>query len=482
MIFTKEKEMKIKLGLGKLKMENVARYCGGELYDYSGEEGVSVSYVCTDSREADADTMFVATRGERVDGHDYIIGAIERGCKCILCEYVPGNIAGRAVAFVTVENSIDAFALIAKGYREEKRLKTVAITGSVGKTTTKELTAAILGRATRLYATSGNFNSVIGMPMSLMEAQEDKDTAVFEMGMSGFGEIHSMSVTATPDVAMVVNIGSSHLEYLKTRENIARAKLEIADGLREGGYLLLNGDEPLLRDRNGGTRYNVLYLGIDNKEISDAYADNIEVNESGTEFDLYFEGKIYTSLKIKPIGRQFVYNAMFAAVASLIMGCDEQTVREGLISYTPGGIRQNVKNVNGITLVADCYNAAPESMRASIDTLCSLNISGKRIAVVGDMRELGKDSDEMHRDIGKYIAEKGIDILLTLGDSGKLIADGASASGMREENIFSETDIENAEALCQALEGKMQAGDGVLIKASRGVRLERVIERLFKEN
>ena len=474
--------MKIKLGLGKLNMKDVARYCSGELYDYTGDVGCSVSYVCTDSREADAETMFVATRGERVDGHDYIIGAIDRGCKCILCEYVPSNIAGRAVDFVTVENSIDAFALTARGYREEKRLRTVAITGSVGKTTTKELTAAILGRATGLYATSGNFNSVIGMPMSLMEAQEDKDTAVFEMGMSGFGEIHSMSVTATPDVAMVVNIGSSHLEYLKTRENIARAKLEVADGLREGGYLLLNGDEPLLRKEIGDKKYNVLYLGMENKDTQDVYADNIKVSESGTEFDLHFDGKLYCALKVKPVGKQFVYNAMFAAVASLVFGCDEQTVREGLFSYTPDGIRQNIKNVKGITLVADCYNAAPESMRASIDTLCLLNISGKRIAVLGDMRELGKDSDEMHRDIGKYISEKGIDLLLTLGDSGKLIADGASASGMSGENIFSETDVENAEALCQALEGKMQAGDGVLIKASRGVRLERVIERLFKEN
>lgn len=474
--------MKIKLGLGRLKMESVARYCSGELYDYTGEQNVSVSYVCTDSREADGETMFIATRGERVDGHDYITGAIERGCKCILCEYVPTDIAGRAVAFVTVENSIDAFALIAKGYRDEKRLRTVAITGSVGKTTTKELTASILGLRTNLYATSGNFNSVIGMPMSLMEAPCDRDTAVFEMGMSGFGEIHSMSVTATPDIAMVVNIGSSHLEYLKTRENIARAKLEIADGLREGGYLLLNGDEPLLRKDFSDKKYSVLYLGIENKCGSDAYADNIKVSESGTEFDLCFNGRTYSSLNIRPIGKQFVYNAMFAAVASLLMGCDEQTVREGLISYTPGGIRQNVKKVNGITVVADCYNAAPESMRAGIDTLCALDISGKRIAVVGDMRELGENSDTMHREIGKYIAEKGIDLLFTLGESGKLIADGAKASGMSAENIFSETDTENVEILCKELESKMNEGDGVLIKASRGVRLERVIERLFKEN
>ena len=474
--------MKIRLGLGRLTMESVARYCSGEIYDYTEEEKCSVSYVCTDSREADAETMFVATRGERVDGHDYIIGAIERGCKCILCEYVPTDIAGRRAAFVTVENSIDAFALTAKGYREDKKLKTVAITGSVGKTTTKELTASILGKATNLYATSGNFNSVIGMPMSLMEAPCDKDTAVFEMGMSSFGEIRSMSLTATPDVAMVVNIGSSHLEYLKTRENIARAKLEIAEGLKEGGYLLLNGDEPLLRKDFSNQKYTVLYLGMENKDSLDAYADKVKVSESGTEFDLNFNGKIYKSLKIKPVGKQFVYNAMFAAVASILMGCDEQTVREGLIAYTPDGIRQNIKKINGITLVADCYNAAPESMRGAIDTLCAINISGKKIAVLGDMRELGEVSDQMHREIGKHLVNKGVDLLFTLGESGKLIAEGAKESGMSADNIFSETDVENIDTLCAELEKRINDGDGVLVKASRGVRLERVIERLFKEN
>lgn len=472
--------MKIKLGLGRLTMESVARYCSGELYDYTKEENCSVAYVCTDSREADSETMFVATRGERVDGHDYIISAIDRGCKCILCEYVPTDIAGRAVAFVTVENSIDAFALTAKGYREEKKLRTVAITGSVGKTTTKELTASILTRATNLYATSGNFNSVIGMPMSLMEAPSDKDTAVFEMGMSGFGEISSMSLTATPDVAMVVNIGSSHLEYLKTRENIARAKLEIAEGLCEGGFLLLNGDEPLLRKDFTDKKYNVLYLGTENKDSQDAFAYNVKVSENGTEFDLEFKGNTYASLKIKPVGKQFVYNAAFAAVASILMGCGEETVREGLASYTPDGIRQNIRKTNGITLVADCYNAAPESMRGAIDTLSAINISGKRIAVLGDMRELGKDSDKMHREMGRYLVGKGVDLLFTLGDSGKLIADGAKESGMSEDNIFSETDVENVETLCTELEKRLSQGDGVLVKASRGVRLERVIERLFK--
>ncbi|MBE6646093.1 MAG: UDP-N-acetylmuramoyl-tripeptide--D-alanyl-D-alanine ligase [Ruminococcaceae bacterium] len=471
--------MKIKLGLGQLDMESVARYCAGELYDYTGDKGCKVSYVCTDSREADADTLFVATRGERVDGHDYIVGALDRGCRCVLCEYVPTNIAGREVAFVTVENSIEAFALIARGYRENKRLRTVALTGSVGKTTTKELTASILQRETNLYATSGNFNSVIGMPMSLMEAPADRDTAVFEMGMSGFGEIRSMTRAAAPDIAMVVNIGSSHLEYLKTRENIARAKLEIAEGLREGGHLLLNGDEPLLRKSFKGKKFTVTYVGIENKSACDVYAENVKVSESGTEFDLVFKGKTYEKLKIKLIGKQFVYNAAFAAASALLLGCSEETVREGLYSYTPDGIRQNIYEKNGVTVIADCYNAAPESMRGAIDTLRSLSVDGKRIAVLGDMRELGADSDKMHREMGEYVARQGVDVLLTIGESGALIAEGAILGGMPAKNVFAEKSVDNIDSLCSELDGRMKSGDALLFKASRGVELERAIKKLF---
>lgn len=472
--------MKIKLGLGKLSVADVARYCGGELYDYTEDAGCFFSYVCTDSREADGETLFIATRGERVDGHDYIISAIERGCRCILCEYVPTGIKGMKVSFAVVENSMDAFATMAREYRAQSPLKTVALTGSVGKTTTKELTASILSREKKLYATAGNFNSVIGMPMSLMEVPDDRDCAVFEMGMSGFGEIRSMTRAATPDIAMVINVGSSHLEYLKTRENIARAKLEIAEGIREGGYLLLNGDEPLLRKSHRGKKYSVIYVGINEKEKCDAYAENISVSESGTEFDLSFGGKTYKSLKIKLIGRQFVYNASFAAVSSLLLGISESAVREGLFEYAPAGIRQNVYEKNGITVIADCYNAAPESMRGAIDTLTALKIAGKRIAVLGDMRELGADSDSMHREIGRYVTSKGIDLLLTIGESGAIIAEGAILSGMNPSCVFAEKSVDNIDSLCTELSCRMSAGDAVLFKASRGVALERAIEKLFE--
>lgn len=474
--------MKIKLGYGKINMEQIAEWCMGELYNFCGEGICEFEYVCTDSREADGNTLFVATRGERVDGHDYIVSALDLGCRCVLCEYVPVNISGRCASFVTVENSIEAFANAANGYRQDNPIATVAVTGSVGKTTTKELVASIFKRFLKVYSTVGNFNSVIGMPMSLMEVGEECDAAVFEMGMSGFGEIRSMSRTARPRIAMVTNVGSSHLEHLGTRENIARAKLEIAEGLCDGGYLLLNGDEPLLREihpKAVKNRYKTLYVGLEDAKNCDIIAKNIHVSSEGTVFDLEFLGRLYKDVRINLIGRHFAYNASFAASAAFLMGADEASVREGLLDYVSEGMRQNIRERGGVTVVADCYNAAPESMRGAIDTLCALSVDGKRVAVLGDMRELGEDSEEMHREIGRYLVSRGIDMLITVGKLGACIAESAIMSGMSPSCVFAQVDEGEIDSVCSELKGILKSGDAVLFKASRAISLERVIDKVF---
>ena len=468
--------MKIKLGMNKASMRDVAAYCLGELYDFTGEIGCEFEYVCTDSREADENTMFVATRGERVDGHDYIIKAIESGCRCILCEYVPTNIAGKSVAYVVVENSIDAFSDCAKGYRGASYMPTVAITGSVGKTTTKELCAAILTRHFKTYYTEGNFNSVIGMPMSLMAAEGDCTAAVFEMGMSGFGEIRRMSRAASPAIAMVTNVGSSHLEYLGTRENIARAKLEIGEGIIDGGFLLLNGDEPLLWDHYSD-RYETVYVGLGEK--CGFNIRNVRVESDGTYFDMSVPRGYFYDLKIPLIGAHFAYNAAFAVTAAYLLGVDQKDIRAGLASYVPSNMRMNIYEKNGFTVIADCYNAAPESMRGAINTLTALSVSGRRVAVLGDMKELGRDSDEMHKDIGRYLQKKGIDLLFTLGESGSLIADAAVESGIDASLVFSVKEADGKEELAALIKANTKGGDALLFKASRSMRLEEVIEKIF---
>ncbi len=469
--------MKIKLGMHPMTLKQAAAYCGGELYDFTGSAGIEFSYICTDSREADKDTMFVAIRGERVDGHDYIGQVIEAGCRCILCEYVPQDIQARVVGAAVVEDSVAAFCQLAKSYRIEKfgdrdPMKTVAITGSVGKTTTKEMVAAVLRRELNLYAAQGNFNSEIGMPMSLMQAGAHHRAAVLEMGMSARGEISRMSRTACPTVAVITNVGTSHLEHLGTRENIAAAKLEVADGLKHGGYLLLNADEPLLADRYAEGRRTV-YIGIDNPN-ADVRAENIRYTEDGyTVFDLHTKHEVRADVRVPALGRHMVMAAMFAAVTGKIFHLSDAQIRAGILDYTGMPMRQQIERVGGVTLLCDCYNASPESMRAAMDALCALRADGRRVAVLGDMLELGENTACLHEKVGARAAE-ALDVLITVGELGAHIAKGAMEAGGCE--VLSFTGEQAKEQAAAQLCALLAKGDALLLKASRGVKLEQVYE------
>ena len=472
------KIMKIALGLGKVNMEKITEYANGELYNFA-PENCTVTHVCTDSREADENTLFIATKGERVDGHDFILSASERGCKCFVCEYVPSDISGKPLAFCVVENSVDAFANIARGYRRQSPIKSVAITGSVGKTTTKELMACVTRECYNVYSTSGNFNSVIGMPMSLMEAGDEVELGVFEMGMSGFSEISSMSYAAEPDVALVVNIGSSHLEYLGTRANIARAKLEIANGMKSGGTLILNGDEPLLKNAReivGRDDINYVYTSILGADGASYRAENIRMTDMGSVFDMYACGDKISDIEINVPGMHVVNNALMVLAAAHVLGIDTNKMRDGIKRYVPVGDRQRIFEKNNFKIIADCYNAAPESMRAALDVLSTVAKGGRKIAVLGDMKELGKNSDSLHFDTGKYAAAVA-DILITVGKSAELIADGARYGGMDSDNIY-KFGADDISAVCEKIREIGLLGDCLLIKASRSMKLERIIEEL----
>ncbi len=466
--------MKIKLGMQPMNLAQAAAYCGGELYDFTGSAGVEFSYICTDSREADKHTMFVAIRGERVDGHDYIGQAIEAGCRCFLCEYVPQDICAKHVGAAVVEDSVAAFCQLARNYRIEKfgdrdPLRTVAVTGSVGKTTTKEMVASVLRQEINLYTAQGNFNSEIGMPMSLMQAGAHHRAAVLEMGMSARGEISHMSKTARPTVAMITNVGSSHLEYLGTRENIAAAKLEVADGLRTGGFLLLNADEPLLAEQKAPGRHTV-YLGIDNP-AADCRAENIRYTADGHSlFDIRYGEHVWTDVHVPALGKHMVMAAMYAAVTGKIFGLSEKCIREGILAYKTMAMRQQIEQVGGVTLLCDCYNASPESVCAALHALSELPVKGRRVAVLGDMLELGAQTEELHRATGARAAEV-LDVLITVGELGAHVAKGAREHGC-EVYAFTGEDAkrEAADKICSLL----SAGDALLLKASRGVRLEEV--------
>ena len=465
--------MKIKLGLGRLTADKVAEICGGTMYNVGCEHKVLFETVCTDSREADNTSMFVAIRGERVDGHSYISNVVKAGCRCVIAERIPLDVKG--IAVIVVQDSIRAIRDIAQYIKSQVDIKTVAVTGSVGKTTTKEFLSAVLDRKFNLYKTEGNFNSTIGMPMSMLELSQRNDAAVFEMGMSGLGEIEFMSEAAQPDIAVITNIGSSHLEMLGSRENICRAKMEITAGLKDGGTLFLNGDEPLLQGHES-ERYNVRYFGMKNEEC-DYFASNIRNTETGLVFDMRTPAGEYKDIEINLAGSHNVYNAMVAFSVGIRMDMSEEAIREGLLSYRAAKMRQNIYNVGGITVIEDCYNASPESMNAAINVLgdTAKVKGGRMIALLGDMRELGTTTATLHAGVGSYLAQKKADYLFTYGElSSQNLADGAVKNGMDENHIF-RSPVTDAEAVGQKLLSVLKEGDVLLVKASRGLAAENVL-------
>lgn len=479
--------MKITLA-SPLSVSALALMAGGRL-TLTGLVDPLITHICTDSREADAHTLFCAIRGERVDGHDYVAKASELGCAAFLCERIPDPLPADPCAFIVVEDTVAALSALALSRREAEMrdLSIVAITGSVGKTTTKEMTAAVLSQGKTLFKKDGNYNSTIGLPLSFMEIPTDTACAVLEMGMSGRGEISAMTAAVRPNIAVVANIGSSHLEYLGTRENITRAKLEIAMGLPAGGTLLINGDEPLLarlgqdfsEDRPlipAGIR--VLRVSLAGAENADYQADHITSREGGMVFDLTTPEGVWRELYVPAVGQHFIWAASFAAAVGQLSGLTEGQVREGLASYRPAAMRQDIRRLGGITLMVDCYNAAPESMKAALSALSLMAGNRRRVAVLGDMKELGTDTVALHRGVGAYAAEGGLDLLITVGELGTEIATGAKEAGMSPDAIRVTGGKDTYEDTATYLKTILREGDHVLFKASRSMALETVVEAL----
>ena len=460
-----------------MTMTELAQICGGMLCCVGGDGNKDTPFrsVCTDSREAAAGTLFVALGGERVDGHDYIAAAVSSGNECVLCERIP-EIGDRKYVAVVVDDSLKAVGELAKAYDRRMNHRKVAITGSVGKTTTKEFVAAVLAEGFRVHKTEGNYNSTLGMPLSLLSLQNDTEVSVLEMGMSAFGEIEYMSRIAEPDIAIVTNIGSSHMEHLGSRENICHAKMEIVRGLKPGGTLLLNGDEPMLRAYlTPGVQ--PVFVGID--APADFQAVNIREGIGRTVFDISYRGRSVEGLVIPTMGRHHIYAALFAFAVGIRMGLDEQTIINGLNRYRPVGMRQNIYEIGGITVIEDCYNASPESMRAAINvlqTLSSQKKAGRMAAVLGNMYELGKDSERFHEEVGLYFAKKGGELLYTFGQNAEQIALGATLGGMLPEHIYRNGDTKSPEISGEMLLHSLRAGDTLLVKASRGAAAERILE------
>ena len=476
--------MKVNVGCNALTMTELAKICGGMLCYAGGETNRDVPFksVCTDSRETERDSLFVALGGARVDGHDYIHAALSLGSECVLCERIPEALNDRKYVALVVNDSLKAVGELAKAYDRRINNKKVAITGSVGKTTTKEFVASVLSENLRLHKTEGNYNSTIGMPLSLLTMRNDTQVSVLEMGMSNLGEIEYLSKIAEPDIAIITNVGSSHMEYLKSRENISRAKLEIVKGLKKDGIVLLNGDEPLLRNREELEDKEYRYVGF----AQDCHfrAQNLRYYMGTTLFDVCYDDKIIENVSIPAMGNHNVYAALFAYAVGVNMGLSDQAICRGLASFKAVGMRQNIYDIGDITVIEDCYNASPESMKAAIRVLQEVvnqKQRGRMTALLGDMYELGANSGSFHEEIGLEFARRGGSELFTFGQLADMIANGAVLGGLSCENIYRNCNVRCPEISAEMVLHALRPGDTLLVKASRGAAAERVL-RYLEEN
>ncbi len=476
--------MSVELKLKVLTPKEIAEAVGGRLENYNGADGLhGLRLLSTDSRDIAADTVFCAIKGQRSDGNDYIPAALAAGADCFICQRVPEEAvkSGRPFSAVTVENTIKALGSLAAYYRGFSKAKFVAVTGSVGKTTTKEFIYAVASASFKTHKTEGNYNNELGLPLTIFGIEPDDRVVVLEMGMSALGEIEYMTKIARPDIALVTNIGTSHLASLGTRENICRAKLEIRLGLPEDGVLLLNADEPLLFDKYETLEKKPKLMSIYNR-CGDFRAVNIRQKMDGIVYDLIYSSKAVTNVEVPALGKHNVYNSLAAYSVGVLLGMTDEAIRRGLKSFVGADMRQKIYDVGGITIIDDCYNASPESMRAAIDVLISMAAKkgAKSAALLGDMLELGEYSRLMHDQLGQYAAQMQVQKLFCYGMMADIVAEAAIKKGIRAENVFVCLDTRDAQGMADMILQAIGPGDILLVKASRAVQAERIIECIKK--
>ena len=456
----------------------LAEACGGTLL-YDG--GKAITSAVSDSRQAVDGALFVAIVGERTDGHRYLVSAAQLGASAVLVETdaIPlEELMALGCSVVLCESSIKALGRLGVYHKSLCSALTVAVTGSVGKTTTRQFIHAVLSRRYLTHKTEGNYNSDIGLPLTLFELTPDHRASVLELGMSAKGEISYLTNLVKPDIAVITNIGTAHIAFLGSREAIRDAKMEIVEGLQPDGHLLLNGDEPLLAHMDGAT-YVALY-----NEDAPYRAVNLRYTHEGMRFDAVCPTFTVPDCRISTLGDHTVLDAMFAVAVGHLTGLTPDEIRDGLAAFEGVGMRQNITHVDGITYILDYYNASPESIRASLTVTKRLaeGQGGRTVAVIGSVLELGEHSETLHRTIGRHAATLPVDLLFTFGKEAEAIADEAMIYGIRPENVCSFTDVTDAAPLTEAVRKALRPNDVVLLKASHSIHLERVADALIKTN
>lgn len=450
-----------------MTLKNICDCCDGV---YSGDESkldTEVSGIAIDSRKVPTGGLFVAIRGERVDGHSYIPAAMRAGAIACLVE-TPQE--GVDIPCILVRSTLEALRRMAAYYRQSLDVRVVGISGSVGKTSTKEMVAAVLGEQYMVHKTAGNFNNEIGLPLTVFGITEYHQAAVLEMGISDFGEMHRLAEIANPDIAIITNIGLCHLENLGSRDGILKAKTEMFAHLREGAAVILNGDDDKLAAVPPINGKKPIFYG---KEKGDVFATELQLlGMEGIRMKLHMHGACRT-VTIPIPGEHTAYNALAAACAGDACGMDLDAICRGLEKAKTISGRSNFIQNGKITVIDDCYNANPVSMRASIDVLSQA--PGRKIAVLGDMGELGIDECKLHAQVGRYVAQKQIDLLFCAGG---LCKEMARAAQNVPDSHTAVSYFEQKEDLLNALLPAIQSGDTILVKASHFMQFFQIVEAL----
>jgi len=429
-----------------------------------------VTGVSIDSRSVKQGDMFIALKGENFDGHDFIGKAIENGAALVVAHK---QSEGCSTPCVLVEDTAKALQDIAGYYRSKFKIPFVAVTGSAGKTTTKDMIASVLSEKFNVLKTEGNFNNAIGLPLTLFKLQCSHDIAVLEMGMNSLGEIRLLSDIVRQSVGVISNVGTAHIEKLGSRENILRAKLELFSYFNSAGTAVINGDNDMLAAFDS-EKYRILRYGLN--KSNDIYAYEIkEKGEAGIDFTVFMKG-VPESFTVLLPGMHNVYNALSAIAVARLFGMEAEDIRKGLLRFRPSKMRMDIINLeSGVKLINDVYNANPESMKAAIDVLQSLKSNGRSICILGDMLELGDLSSKEHYEIGRYAASSGVDILIAVGSFSEDMKRGAQASGMNSNNIYA---FFAAEAVTESLDAIIKPFDTVLLKGSRRLKMEVLVDYL----
>ncbi len=453
-----------------LTLEHIAGACGGTYYGTEADAHKEITAITTDSRTVTPGGMFAAICGERVDGHSFIADVFEKGALCVLCEKKPEHPAG---AYIQVESTQKALMAIAEYYRRQLNVKVVGVTGSVGKTSTKEIIASVLSKKYRVLKTIGSFNNELGLPLTIFRLTEEDEVAVLEMGINHFGEMHRLSRIARPDCCVITNIGNCHLEFLGDRDGVLKAKSEIFDFIAPDGTIVLNGDDDKLAALHKVKDIAPVFFGM--TQTRDVYATDIRgAGLEGVKCNIHDkEGSFEVTIPIP--GAHMVQNALAATAVALALGMKNGEIKNGMEELKALSGRFRVMHANGITVVDDCYNANPASMEASLRTFSEA--PQRKVAVLGDMGELGERARELHEQVGRIAGTLPVSLLVCVGTLSRHLAAAAQKENPALRIITADT-LDEALAI---LPKQIREGDAVLVKASHFMHFEKIVDALTRQ-